>query len=114
MEWKLMRTTHLVLMPVAFNDGTPIADEVFDRLILELTVKFGGCTFLPTAIGGWIDRDGKFQPDKHRPMAVDVPPERKEELVDWVQRAGKELRQEVMLVMHNFCEASFIEVESGQ
>jgi len=101
---------HLVLLPVAYNDGRPVPDEVFDRLILELSVRFGGCTFLPTALGGWIDHDGRFQPDKHRPMVVHVPDERDEEFMDWVRRVGLELQQEVMLVMHEFCEARFIEV----
>lgn len=101
---------HLVLLPVAYNDGKAVPDEVFDRLILELSVRFGGCTFLPPALGGWIDQDGRFQPEKHRPMVIHVPDERKEEFMDWVKRVGVELDQEVMLVMHEFCEASFIEV----
>lgn len=107
-----MRATHLVLMPVAYNDRAPVPDEVFDRLVRELSVKFGGCTFLPPAFGGWIDHDGKFQPEKHRPLVLDVLPDREEEFLDWVKRAGEELDQEVMLVMHNFCEANFVEVQS--
>lgn len=107
-----MGNTHLVLLPIAYNDGSLVPDDVFDCLIRELSVKFGGCTLLPPALGGWIDSDGKFQPEKHRPMAIDVEPGREEELIEWVKKSGEALDQEVMLVMKNFCEASFIEIRS--
>jgi len=102
--------TNLVLVPIAFNDGRPVPDELFDRLMAELTIRFGGYTLLPPAFGEWIDRDGKFHPDRHRPVFVDVPEGRQDELLDWVRRAGRELRQEVMLVLHDFCEASYLEL----
>ena len=108
-----MGGTNLILMPVAYNDGRAVPDELFDRLILELRVKFGGSTLMPPAFGGWVDAEGKFQPDKHRPLLVIVPDGREDELVDWIKYAGKELEQEVMLLLSNFCEARFIEVESN-
>lgn len=105
-----MGFTHLVLMPIAYNDGRRVPDSVFDRLILELSVKFGGCTFLPPSMGGWMDDEGKFQPEKHRPLVVDVPGGREGQFLEWVVRAGVDLGQEVMLVMEGFCQSRFVEI----
>lgn len=106
-----MRNVHLVLVPIAYNDGTDVPEEIFHRYINELSIKFGGATFLPPAFGGWIDNEGRFQPEKHRPLVVSLPDGEKEELIEWVRQAGRELGQVEMLVMHNFCEASFIEIQ---
>lgn len=107
------RSTHLILVPVACQDGELVPEELFDRLMLELTVKFGGYTLFPPAFGGWIDKDGKFQPDKHRPVLVIADEGREDEVHEWVKNAGRELGQEVMLVLNNFCEAHFIDVDAA-
>lgn len=109
---KTADTTNIVLMPVAYNDGTLVPDETFDRLTMELTVMFGGYTWLPPAFGGWIDTDGKFQPEKHRLLFLYVKEGREEELDEWVRKAGRELGQDVMLVMRGFCRADFIDIRS--
>lgn len=107
-----MGITNLILMPVAYNDGQLVPDEVFDRLLLRLAVKFGGFTWLPPAFGGWIDTEGKFQPDKHRPLFVHVEEGQEEALEDWIRMAGRELGQDVMLLLRDFCRAVFIEIET--
>lgn len=107
-----MKFTHLVLMPIAYNDRRFIPDSVFDRLILELSVKFGGCTLLPPSMGGWTDSEGMFQPKKHRPLVVDVPGGKEDQFLEWVERTGRDLDQEVMLVMEGFCESRFVEIRS--
>lgn len=109
---RMEKRTYLILMPFAYNDGTPVSDSEFDRMLLDLSVKFGGCTFLPLAIGGWFDKQGRYQPEKHRPLFVCVDDDEHDELVEWVRQTGKDLDQEVMLVMRDFCVADFIKVES--
>ena len=102
---------NLILLPVTYNNGAPVEKELFDALTRQLTIKFGGFTCMPESFGEWVDRHGRFQPDKHRPILVEVPEGREQELEAWARGAGKELDQRVILLLRNFCEASFVEVD---
>jgi hypothetical protein len=88
-------------VPLRFNDGTPVPDEIIDRLGERLLERFGGCTFTPQPQQGlWKMGDVAFRDEVviFRVLTSQVRPARrffrdlKRELMD-------ELRQEAILIV---------------
>jgi hypothetical protein len=88
-----------IMVPVTYGDGSPVPNEVLDRLMLDLSARFGGWLMPSPSFAGWIDGESKHRPAEHRLVTVHVPEGKRGDLRDWVRRTGKELNQEVMVVM---------------
>lgn len=51
-----------IFVPLTFNDGSPIPDELFDELELRLLTQFRGMTYFPQANQGfWKLADVTYQ-----------------------------------------------------
>lgn len=62
-----------VLLPLRFNDGTPVPPELFVQTNTELAVRFGGVTSYPQpARGIWIHEGVVYEEDVVK-LSVDVP-----------------------------------------
>lgn len=88
-------------VPLTFNDGTPVADEIIDRIGERLLEQFGGCTFFPQPNKGlWKMGDVVFRDEVviFRVLTTKVRPARRffRELKQVLLR---ELRQEEILIV---------------
>jgi hypothetical protein len=88
-------------VPLFLNDGTPVSDELIDRLGERLLDEFGGCTFFPQPNKGlWKMGDVVFRDEVviFRVLTRQVRPARKffRELKNELLR---ELQQEAILIV---------------
>lgn len=50
-----------ILLPLTYNDGTPVERYHFLKTRKELTARFGGCTALVPTEGSWINKDREYR-----------------------------------------------------
>ena len=63
-----------VLLPIKYNDGTPVEPDKFTETRLELFDRFGGATFdLVPMSGSWLVETGQAQEEEMVRLVVDVP-----------------------------------------
>lgn len=69
-----------LLLPLRFNDGTPVPDETIGDVLIELREKFGAVSCESQAIRGTWAHEGKVYRDELVRVFVDVPdlPEHRE------------------------------------
>jgi len=62
-----------ILLPLRFNDGSPVPDEFFGKVVLDLRKKFGAVTTeTRAAVGEWEYQEKVFRDELARIFA-DVP-----------------------------------------
>jgi hypothetical protein len=62
-----------LMLPLEFNDGRPVPEELHGEAVVEILAKFGGASFQKQPIEGhWIHAGVHYQ-DTHAKLVVDVP-----------------------------------------
>lgn len=62
-----------ILLPLQYNDGTPIEDEKFDQTSAELADRFRGVTIEPRSLRGiWLQEGTRYEDELLR-LVVDAP-----------------------------------------
>ncbi len=83
-----------ILIPLAYNDGTPVPGDVLVQIENRLYERFGGYTVAGTVDGAVRMADGTRANDRSLVLWVAVPAERIDELRHEVAVLARELRQE--------------------
>jgi hypothetical protein len=81
----MLRRRYEILLPLLFNDGSPIPDEAFYEAREELLARFDGLSWVPHAVKGiWKHEGAKYEDETVR-IIVDVEdlPENRQFFVDW-------------------------------
>ena len=83
------------LIPIRYNDGTPIDPGDLQDIQSEFWHKYGGATFENTVQGYWLD-DGTLYQDECLKIVVSCDNDRLHEVEQHIIQIGKRLRQEAM------------------
>jgi hypothetical protein len=62
-----------ILLPLRFNDGKPVPNEVIAQTLLELEQRFGAVSSETQTIQGWWQHQGQTYRDDLTRIFVDVP-----------------------------------------
>lgn len=62
-----------MLLPLRFNDGNPIPDELIGETLIELRAKFGAASSETQVIRGFWEHEGQSFQDQLIRVFVDVP-----------------------------------------
>ena len=80
-----------LLLPIRYNDGSPVEAEKMDEVIGELSAHFGGVTFHPEHLRGvWLHQEERFE-DSNVRLVVDV--EDTPDNADFFRRYKETLKQ---------------------
>ena len=90
----------IVLVPLCFNDGTPVPDSVILEFQEKLFILGGGYSIASTIEGAYRMSDGKKQIDHSIQYWIGVPQSQADELRTIVGELGKTLGQEKMYLEH--------------
>ena len=61
-----------ILIPLRFNDGSPVPDSLIAETLLELRHRFGAVSAETQAIRGQWEHEGEVYRDEHMRVFVDV------------------------------------------
>ena len=86
----------IVLVPLAYNDGTPVQEEIVLEFEEQLFLLGGGFTEEGTVRGAYRMADGKKQIDHSALYWIWIPEDSYSELKEIVSRLGGKLGQETM------------------
>jgi hypothetical protein len=86
----------VLLIPLKYNDGQAVPQEVFKRMRNEIYALFGGLTQAGTVKGAYRMRDGTKKEDESLEVWIGIREEEIPELKNLVARFGAELGQESM------------------
>ena len=68
----MRRRRYEMLLPLWYNDGRPIDEELFEQTREELVAQFGGVCFQPSVLRGvWVHAGSRYE-DELRRLTVDV------------------------------------------
>jgi hypothetical protein len=84
-----------VLLPLRFNDGTPVPNELISETLQDLESRFGSVSFESQTIRGqWTHQGESYRDDLVR-VFVDVPdlPEHRQFFVDFKDRLKSRFQQ---------------------
>jgi hypothetical protein len=62
-----------ILLPLVFNDGTPIPDTLLSETFIELRNRFGAASWETQALRGMWEHEGEVYQDNLTRLFVDVP-----------------------------------------
>lgn len=84
-----------VLLPLRFNDGRPVPDELIGETLLELRQRFGAVSSETQIIRGFWQYEGQVHRDELVRVFVDVPdvPESRQFFLDFKERAKARFKQ---------------------
>src|SRR5829696_1416803 len=84
-----------VLLPLRFNDGSPVPDEVIAETLLELEERFGAVSSETQTIRGYWRHEGRGYRDDLLRVFVDVPdePESRQFFTEWKERLKARFQQ---------------------
>jgi hypothetical protein len=108
------------MIPVNYNDGSPVGAMALEGIYRHAWAKFGGCTVDAVADGYWHDDDGKLYCDKVRRATVYVENNSEANLNYarmMVRKIGVLLKQNVMYFEHDYCgdvEVEFLTVDPAE
>jgi hypothetical protein len=87
-----------VLVPLTYNDGSPVPERIITGILQEIFDTFDGWTVSPEVQGAYRMRSGRRQVDKLLPVSVIVEVNGLTLLERMVARWGALLDQELMLL----------------
>lgn len=93
MKKKVKITTYL---PLAYNDGTPIAPAIRESILFQAAMQFGGYSLQHGIRGGWRNDKGMIFQEVNDRLDIVCDTEMLEELREWVIEIGRLLHQEAM------------------
>jgi thiamine biosynthesis lipoprotein ApbE len=101
------------IVPTSRNDGTPVAEQEIEAILLALTAQFRGVTLEGTTIGHWTDPvDGKHYRDQGLKLSVVCANEMLAEAEAAVLSIGRRLGQRAMYFeVRDFDGVRFLTVE---
>ena len=84
-----------VLLPLRFNDGRPVADDLIAETLLELREKFGAVSCESQPIRGHWEHQGQVYRDDLVRVFVDAPdqPENRQFFLEFKERAKARFQQ---------------------
>ncbi len=84
-----------ILLPVRFNDGQPVPDELIADTLLDLRQQFGAVSSETQVIRGIWEQQGQIYRDDLVRVFVDVPdvPESRQFFVDFKERLKSRFQQ---------------------
>jgi hypothetical protein len=69
----MRRRRYEMLLPLVYNDGSPVEPEKFEKTREELVVRFGAASLLPATLRGiWVHEGQRYEEEFIR-LFVDVP-----------------------------------------
>ena len=82
-----------LLLPIRFNDGSDVPDELLERTVQEIRDQFGG-TGMHNSAGQWVHQ-GKLYRDQNVRVYVDVPdtPENRQFFLHFKERLKERFQQ---------------------
>ncbi len=85
-----------ILLPLAFNDGSPVPEELIAESVGELKQQFGALSLETQRIEGLWPRHGHSQPDDLVRVFLDVPdtPENREFFLGFKERMKQRFQQD--------------------
>jgi hypothetical protein len=92
-----------ILIPLAFNDGTPVPEALTADTPLELRRRFGAVSAKTQTILGQWEQAGEVYRDEHLRLFVDVPdsPENREFFLQFKERLKSRFQQlDIWLTSH--------------
>ena len=87
---------YVLLVPLCYNDGTPVPNEVILDFQEALFLLGGGFTEAGTVKGAYKMEDGSRQDDESLQIWIGLPDDSAGELEELVAELGEELGQETM------------------
>ena len=98
----------ILLLPVAYNDGTNVSPDVLAGILKSIDVAFDGHTVDGICDGVYKMDDGSMANDKSLKVWVAVDPKRVDELRKLVARFAGVLRQESLYFEVTEAEVEFV------
>ena len=89
------RRRYEILLPLRFNDGRPVPEELFVETVLELRQRFGAVSSESQTIHGMWEHEGQSYRDDLVRVFIDVPdlPESRQFFVDFKERIKARFQQ---------------------
>ena len=83
------------LLPLQYNDGSPVPDEIFGDALLELRQRFGSVSSETQIIRGYWQHEGQLYRDELTRVFVDVAdtPENSQFFLEFKERLKTQFRQ---------------------
>jgi hypothetical protein len=70
----MSRRRYEILLPIRYNDGTPVEPEKFFQTQEEIVARFGALTTSPELLRGvWVHEGHRFE-DQHWRLVIDAEP----------------------------------------
>jgi hypothetical protein len=91
----MLRRRYEILLPLQYNDGSPVPDADLNQTREELLAQFNGVSILPGSIAGvWIHEGTRYEDSLVR-ITVDVEdtPENRQFFVTWKPTLLQRFRQ---------------------
>jgi hypothetical protein len=81
----MLRRRYEILLPLKFNDGRTVPDELFLETREELLSRFEGLSWIPHPIHGAWKHEGTVHEDANVRIVIDVEdtPENRQFFVEW-------------------------------
>ena len=100
----------LTRIPVRYNDGSRIPTSELEAVKTRAWQDFGGFTLSGPTEGAWVDdRTGTVHREMGYGLEVVIEPTQKDEAREFVQWAGKRLKQKEMLLIFRDDHVEFID-----
>ncbi len=103
-----------LLIPIAYNDGSRVAQAVFEEIYSQLFILSGGWTIEGEVVGAYRMRSGERKVDKSVKISVVVESQLLPELRRLVQAFAVQLGQESMYFERTSSEVEFIRPVRGR
>jgi hypothetical protein len=105
----------IVLIPLTYNDGTPIPQQTLDDIHEEAYVAFSGWTLEGTVQGAYrMEATGEKQVEYLQKLSVVLPESKISKLEAMIGRWAKMLGQETMLLKVSDFRVKFIEAQGRE
>lgn len=101
-----------IIIPKWDNSGRKIKAEEVQKIAVEVSDKFGGCTIRPTVLGCWVDDQDELQCEENLELVTasdNGGPEDDKWVADLAQRLGNKFGQASVFVSEDRLRVDFPE-----